>query len=174
MRLFLFAIILACGCRSNHNNQIEELYGNKKELLETFSGKSIFRSRGQNLILLYTHNNGKTNKYAFEITDSAFLPLKDSISYIPEMIFTSKGNISVSNKTELIPIVKSFLNKMDEYGIRDISGELADIGIELQFFLKESKGSLIYISSQEKLNTKFWQNYIHSLRKLDNNWYYRN
>jgi hypothetical protein len=63
------------------------------------------RSRGQNIILFYTHSNNKTNKYFFEIDNNQYRFMNDSIEYVPDLLKLKNERGGELYKQELISIV---------------------------------------------------------------------
>jgi Mor family transcriptional regulator len=129
------------------------------------------RSRGQNIILFYTHSNNKTNKYFFEIDNSQYRFMNDSIEYVPDLLKLKNERGGELYKQELISMAKVLLAKMDDFGIRDISSEMAGAGIALKIYMK-SKGVVLYVPNPQKVPSQRFNDYINSMQKLDENWYY--
>lgn len=130
------------------------------------------RSRGQNIILFYTHHEKMTNKYFFEINNNQYLFIKDSIEYMPDVLQLRHQREHELYKTELISRVKMLVDKMDEFNIRDVKGDLADVGIGLKIYLQGSDEVMLYVPNLNNITSTYWKGYITSMNKLDNKWYY--
>ena len=130
------------------------------------------RSRGQNIILFYTHNEKKTNKYFIEINNNQYQFIKDSIEYMPDVLQFRHQREDELYKRELISYVKMLVSKMDEFNIRDVKGDLADVGIGLKIYPKGSDEVMLYVPNLNSVSSTYWKEYITSMNKLDNNWYY--
>jgi hypothetical protein len=153
-------------------DEIQKVYNHRNEIVNLFTSKSVMRSRGQNIILFYTHNGSKTNKYFFEINNKQYEFTNDSIEYSPDILQLNNERGSEQYKQELKSHIKILVEKMDGLDIRDIKGDLSDVGIDLKIYMKDLKGVVLYISNVNKVTTPFWKKYISSMKKLDDNWYY--
>lgn len=170
MNRVLFCILsLYCGC-SSKNNEVNPIYKSRDELIKQFTAKTLMRSRGQNIILFYTHKNKYTNKYFFELVNDTCKFIRDSIEYTPDVMNFNRA--AATYNQELSNAVTPLIEKMDKLNIRDIKADLADIGIDLEIYLKENKGELLYIATPDKVQLPYWKNFLNSFKRIDNNWYY--
>jgi len=168
--LLLYLILFFCSC-SPKTDEVQMIYNDRSEIINLFASKSVMRSRGKNIILFYTHNKSKTNKYFFEINNSQLQFTNDSIEYAPDLLQLKNERGNELYKQELISKVKMFLDKMDEFNIRDISSDMAGVGISLKIYMK-SKGVILYVPNSQSVPGPRFKDYINSMQKLDENWYY--
>ena len=166
---YLFISIVFFACVSKKDN-ILKVYDDRIAIIPLFTSKSVMRSRGQNIILFYTYNNKKTNKYFFEIKNEVCQFTNDSIEYTPDILKLKYERGSKSYSQELVTHVKILLAKMDELNIRDFKSDLSDVGIDLVIYLKKSRGFLVYLSNPKNVKLPYWINYLNPLQKLDSNW----
>lgn len=173
MKYLLFYISVLClySCTKSNTEKLKKVYNYRSSIANSFLSKSIFRSRGQNIILLYTHQNNKTNKYFFEIDNRQYRFINDSIEYIPDLLRLKYERGSDLYKQELISQIKTLLKEMDELDIRDVSSELAAVGINLKIHMK-SQGVILYVPNLQKVQAPRFKPYINSMIKFDDNWYY--
>ena len=157
---------------SSHPNEIEKVYGERDNITRIFTGISVMRSRGQNIILFYTHKDKKINKYFFEDINDQYVFTNDSIEYTPDVLQLTGTKGSEQYKQELTSTIKTVLSKMDELNIRDIKSDLSDVGIDFQIYLKESKGIILYVSNPQRISSFYWTKYIKSMQKIDEQWRY--
>lgn len=171
MKYLLFYITLSAYSCSPNTDGIQKVYNDRNTLINLFTSKSVMRSRGQNVILFYTHKGDKTNKYHYEIDNNQYRFTNDSIEYVPDLLQLKDERGSTLYKQELISQVKILLNKMDELNIRDVSSDMAGAGIDLKIYMK-SKGVILYVPNPQEVPSPRFKDYINSMEKLDNNWYY--
>ncbi len=124
----LFITILAFSC-SSRTDEIKEVYKDRGSIVSLFNSKSIMRSRGQNIILFYTYQENKKNKYYIDIEDGQYKFSNESLEYSPEDLQTKYQRGSEGYKRDIVFQVRSLLAKMDELKIRDISSDMVGIGI---------------------------------------------
>jgi hypothetical protein len=162
--------IFTCGC-SNKNDEAKNIYDKKAEIIKDFSSKSVIRSRGQNIILFYTHSGSKTNKYFFEIKDNQFYFLNDSIEYSPDLLMLKYERGSEPYKNELLNYVKSLLATMDALKIRDFTSEWLSVGVNIKIYM-QSQAVILFIEHPSNIKAPRFKDYVNSMIRLDSNWYF--
>ena len=143
MRYTLIGFVILFYACSIKKQEATVIYNNRDRIISLFASKNVFRSRGQNIILLYTHNGNKTNKYFFEIIDNQFQFLNDSIEYVPDLLHLKSERGDEKYERELSSRLKPLINKMDELKIRDIRSDFANIGIGLNIYTRIKRSRII-------------------------------
>jgi|GEM_PF-5465231 len=170
-RWLVFIICIAALLSCNNKEPVKKIYKEKDTIVTTFMNKSIIKSRGENYIFFKTHQKEKTNQYIFNVEGDRFIFSRDSIQYTPD-ILNLQGKVGdISYKADLENHLNSLVKEMERLGIRDVSSESASAGLDLKFFLKK-KGVIIFVSNPEKVSGPRFKDYINSMQKLDDNWYY--
>ncbi|NLR79521.1 hypothetical protein [Chitinophaga eiseniae] len=169
--LLLTIVVFFSACASPKMDAIQSVYNSRDTIISLFRSKSIMRSRGENNILFCTHKDGKTNKYYFEVNENHYEFISDSITYSPD-ILDLKDVDSIKDRQQLISHTKWLLDMMDKLSIRDIQGDLSDVGIDLKIYMKQGAGIILYVPDSQKIGLEYWKNYIGSMKKIDAHWYY--
>lgn len=172
MRLILFLIVLSCiGC-NNDVKEMKQVYDDKQEILQLFRNVSVFRETRGNYMFLYTYKNGKQNQYIFSKNQNEYSFERDNILFLPDEVISIPGEKNNSEyKKQLIEKLKFYLSKMDSLNISDINSDFIPQGITLKFHMK-SKAVLVYVDNPSSVTNPEWVNYLKSMKKFDDHWYY--
>lgn len=170
--LALFFIAF-CSCSVGDKQMVNRLYRDKEFLLKEFKDVTIFR-RNESFVQLSYYKGQLVNTFFFEIQDSSFALVKDTLQFSIKEI-TSLATWDNANKKEysntLIDELKRLMNEMNRYGITNVSAEFASAGIDMKIYFGEDK-ALLYVSDVTNLKNGRWKNYIGASEKFDSNWYY--
>lgn len=172
MKLLLLLAALSCiGCKS-YVNEMKQVYDDRQRVIQMFSNVSVFRDQRTSYTFLYTYNNGKQNQYVFSHTQNGYSFLRDSTLFSPDKILDIASEYdSSAYKRQLEDKIAFYLQKMDSLNISDVSSEFIPQGITLKIYMK-SKAILIYVADPKIVNNPEWINYLKSMKKFDDHWYY--
>jgi hypothetical protein len=173
--LSIFLISLSfIGCTSSPD-EIKKVYNDREEILSIFNNVSVFTKRLGGNIFLYTYNGGKQNQYVFTTNQNRYFLFRDSILFNPDVVLriNKDQKDSINYKKQLGEKVRFYIKKMDSLNISDISSEFFSHGIDFKIHMKTT-GVLVYVPDIKKVDNPQWVNYIKSMRKFDENWYYSN
>lgn len=173
MKLLLCLILLSViGCTSPAD-KMKKVYNDREEILSIFNNVSVFRKRLGGDIFLFTYNNGKQNQYVFTTNQGQYFLFRDSILFNPDVVLmiNKEQQDSISYKKQLTEKVSFYIKKMDSLNISDVSSEFFNQGINLKIYMK-SKSVLLYVSDLKNITNPQWLNYLKSMKKVDDHWYY--
>ncbi|HET9056156.1 MAG TPA: hypothetical protein VFN30_04835 [Chitinophagaceae bacterium] len=171
MRWVFFVIALSgLSCRS-YINEMKQAYNKRQEILQVFKNVSVFRDQRNNYIFLHTYNNSKQNQYIFSANQNEYSFERDSILFSPDGILNIVSEGDPSYKKQLNERIKFYLKKMDSLNISDVSSDFISQGITLKIYMK-SKAILLYVVDPKNVINQEWVNYLKSMKKFDDNWYY--
>jgi hypothetical protein len=172
MKLLLFLITLSSISCTNYVNEMKHVYNDKEEILQVFRNVSVFRDQRKDYAFLYTYNNDKQNQYIFSKGQDGYSFERDSILVAPDEVLGITGKQSnLDYKQQLNEKLKFYLGKMDSLSISDISSDFIPQGITLKVYMK-SKAILVYVANPNNVTNPEWVNYLKSMKKFDEHWYY--
>ena len=141
--------------------------------MTVFSHISLFRKNTGSNIFLYTYKSGKQNEYVFRSTERGINLFREKILFNPDIILevTKNEQDTAAYQKQLANTLNFYLSKMNVFKISDVSSEFYRQGIDLKIYMK-NKSIVLYVSNRNNVYNLQWNNYIASMNKLDENWYY--
>jgi len=171
MRWLFFIIVLSfLSCRS-YVNEMKQVYNERQEILQVFKNVSVFREPRNSYVFLHTYNNNIQNQYIFSKNQNEYSFERDSILFSPDEVLNITSEHNPSYKQQLNERVKFYLKMMDSLNISDVSSDFTPQGITLKIYMK-SKAILLYVADPKNVTNKEWVNYLTSMEKFDDHWYY--
>jgi hypothetical protein len=150
---------------------MKQVYEDRKEILQMFNNVSVFRDERTQTAFLYTYNNGKKNEYFFDLKDNHCSFFRDSVLFNPDSVLLIDKERNPSYRKQIAVKAEFYLKKMDSLGIKEISSEFIPQGITLKIYMK-SKAVLVYVANPNAVKNQEWINYLGSMKKFDDHWYY--
>lgn len=171
MRVLLFLITLCViGC-TNYENELRQVYNDRQGILQMFRKISVFRDSKTQTAFLYTYDGNRKNEYIFDLKEGGYVFFRDSILFEPDTILNINRHQNPSYEYKLTHKLEFYLHKMDSLNIKEITSEFASQGITLKVYMK-SKAILVYIDNPNSITNPEWTNYLKSMNKFDDHWYY--
>ncbi|MRG47037.1 hypothetical protein GFS24_18080 [Chitinophaga sp. SYP-B3965] len=170
MKYFLFLIcvcFLACKDKGLPD-EINDVYQHREDVLHAFKNISIFKEGGKRILFIYTYDKGNKNEYVFDLIGKKYIFYRESILFSPDTIGLK---IRSNNEGPISEYGMLLLKQMENLGLRAVTREFYDKGIDLQFHTNAGK-ILIYVSDMKKIEQSQWKDYLNQLVKIDDNWYY--
>lgn len=167
MCAFFVCLLLLSSCSSD----IDKVYNNKEDIIQTFRDISIYR-RGESISLTF-YKDSLSNSFSFEPTDKSdcekgtYELISDSIQFKFEDI----SEFPLGCGDDISECLKFYKNKLDAYNILEVTSEFKKFGIDLKLYLKDTE--VIYVSNIESIKNSQWLNYIKSTSRIDDKWYWR-
>ena len=98
---------------------------------------------------------------------------RDRLLFSPDRILDVNRNEQdeTTYRERLISKLEFFLKKMDSLKISDIDSEFSAQGIDFKIYMKSS-AVLIYVADGKRVRNPEWINYLKSMKRIDENWYY--
>lgn len=140
-------------------------------IIDLFAGKAVMQSRAKDFMILYTHSGDKTNAYHLQMANKQFRFNRDSIEYTPDQLQIKYKRGSELYQREVIENARMLLSRMDSLGIHEFSSDWGGPDIKLKINMLP-RGVLLYVPHPQSVTEKVFIDYIHSMQKLDENWYY--
>jgi len=176
MKFFGLTFLLICvisSCKDPAATEIRNIYDNRQNIAAIFSQKSVFRKNTGNNVFLYTYKSGMRNEYVFTLNAGDAMFFREKVLFNPDSVLGLIKNEKDKGayQKQLADALKFYLSKMDVFNISDVSSEFYKQGIDLKIYMK-NKSVILYISNRNNVNNVQWDNYIATMNKLDQNWYY--
>ncbi len=151
-------------------NTIDEIYQNRSNIIETFSGISV-TNRGKFFHLEF--DNDSIQDFIFENSNGRYELKNDTTNY--ELNFYKNGKVTkFSNKFDFDKAVKEkfdfLIGQMKKYAIKNVSTQFKDQGVVLTFYCNNTK--LFYVPNIDLVKNPEWKKYLMKANKLDKYWYW--
>ncbi len=163
--LLSWVVIFLIACKSNLPKDVEEIYINRIDILQTFENVSI--DQRNDLLALTFHCDSLSNMYVFEKSGEPLKFIRDTIQFDISKLHKSY----LKKKNGIEEYLFYYLNKMDGYGIQLINSEFKTFGITLKLYLRG--GELFYVADTTKIVIPNWIEYVKTSHKLDDYWYWK-
>lgn len=173
MNLLLILISVSIvGCNLHPDEGMKEVSKRREEILSVFRNVSVFRKRTGDYIFLHSYKDGKKNEYVFGKDQGKYSLFRDTLLFSPDKVLniaSDRGNPDY--KQQLNQKLVFYLGKMDSLSISDVSSDFIPQGITLKVYMK-SKAVLVYAANPNSVTNPEWVNYLKSMKKIDDHWYY--
>jgi len=169
--LLLLVIIIIIGCMSPFDKNIKSIYENREEIISTFKNVSVFRKGTENKVFLYTYKDDLKNEYVFTMNQKKYSLFRDTLLFSPDLILGVNEQDMALYRKQLTDKLEFYLREMDSLKISDIDSEFFMQGIDLKIYMK-SNAVVVYVADPQSITNPEWANYLKSMKKFDENWYY--
>lgn len=165
--LNIFVVIfLSCT-----DNKIKKVYKNREYLMDLCKDKVLQKSRGNSFVLFKTIKNKSINEYYFDVDSGVYKFVRDTIQYTPDIIELKSARGTNAYKIEVCNYVKTIDEKLESLSINEFSTQFDSFGEPFKFYMKDGK-IVIFIPNIEAISKD--EEYIESLNKIGEYWYYIN
>ncbi len=172
--LLILISVSILGCNFHSDKEMNAVYKNREEILSVFRNVSVFRKRMGGYIFLYSCKNGKKNEYVFDRKQEKYFLVRDTLLFSPDDILNIASEPDkLDYKQQLNRKLEFYLRKMDSLSISDVSSDFIQQGVTLKVYMK-SKAVLVYVADSNSVTNPEWINYLKSMKKIDDHWYYTN
>ena len=170
--LLILGFISILGCNFHSDKEMSEVYKDREKILSVFINVSVFRKRLGDYIYLYSYKNGKRNEYVFSKNQGKYFLVRDTLLFSPDVILsvTSEPD-NPDYKLQLNRKLEFYLKEMDSLGISDVSSDFTEQGVILKVYMK-SNAMFVYVADSNSITNPEWINYLRSMKKIDDHWYY--
>lgn len=170
--LLILISVSIVGCNLHPDKGINEVYKSRQEVLAVFRNVSVFRKRTGDYIFLHSYKNGKKNEYVFGMDQGKYSLFRDTLLFSPDEVLNIASQPGHPDyKQQLNQKLEFYLEKMDSLSISDVSSDFIPQGITLKVYMK-SKAVLVYVANPNSVINPEWINYLKSMKKFDDHWYY--
>lgn len=129
------------------------------------------QSRARDFMIMYTHKGDKTNSYHLQMANKQFRFNRDSIEFSPDLLHIKSKRGTELYQHEVIENARLLMNRMDSLGIHEFYSDWGGPDIKLKINLLP-RGVLLYVPKPKNVEEPIFREYINSMQKLDENWYY--
>lgn len=159
-------LLVLVSCDSKYN-EIEKIYENKDDLVQTFKNTGIIERGDAIYFRIYAEDcDTLVNNYVF-VRD------KESINFVSSRLKFELDKISILNSPQKYNIqdyLSLCLKKMRNYGINCIGSDFRHLGITTIFYLTDAL--VIYVLDKTKVTNESWVSCLKRSNKLDEYWYW--
>ena len=170
MKVYCYSILLLLllNCKVG-DRYVQEVYRNRKYLMQLCKDKALLKSRGGNFLVFKTFKDQKVNEYYVEVDSGNYKFQRDKIQYTPDIMALKSVAGSKGHEDGVCGYIESLNKELLSFGINGFRTDFTSLGEPFKFYMESGK-TIVYLPDLNKSSGD--DDYRKSFKQLGDFWYY--